>query len=59
MTVNCYICGKPFKEDEEIVGVMVAYWHEIPSKANYSITKPHQGFKDTFHHYQCEEEMSD
>jgi hypothetical protein len=53
MTVNCYICHQPFKEDEEIVGVMVAYWHELPSRVNFSITKPHHAYRDTLHHLEC------
>ncbi len=55
MTGYCYICNKAFKDEDEIVGVMAAYWHTVPSRVNYSITKPHQVFKDTLHHMECDD----
>ncbi len=55
MTVTCYVCHKPFKEDDEALVMVATYFHDIPSHIHYSITEPHHVYKDTFHHRECEE----
>lgn len=54
MTIHCYICGKAFREDDEVVFTGLAYWHELASRVHYSISKPHEVFKTTMHHNDCE-----
>lgn len=55
MTINCYICHKPFREEDEVVFTGLAYWHELASRVHYSISKPHEVFKSTMHHMKCED----
>lgn len=55
MTLNCADCGKRLKDGDLIEGIFRAYYHEIPSKVFFSITKPHDYLKETVMHVDCGE----
>lgn len=54
MIRTCYICHKMFKEDDEIRAEMDAYWHELASKVNFSISRPHNVVAASLRHLSCE-----
>lgn len=49
----CNLCNRPFKEDDEVMYVAFSYWHELGSKVNYSISKPHEVDQHSFQHVTC------
>ena len=53
MNLTCNLCNRPFKEDEEVMFVAYAYWHELPSKVNYAMSKPHELDQDSLQHVAC------
>jgi hypothetical protein len=55
MIKQCIICGKSFKEDDEVRVTVDALWHELGSKIHYSITRPHHLLSNTLRHTECAE----
>ena len=55
MTLHCSICGKHFREEDEIRGEMDAFWHQLGSRVHFSVTKPHNVVAATLRHIACEE----
>lgn len=53
MNLVCNICGHAFKEGEEIMFVAYAYWHSIPSRVNFGMTKPHDINQESLQHPAC------
>lgn len=59
MKVNCPKCDQPFKDGQEIKGVFLAYFHDIPSKRVVSTTTPHDFIAETMEHVSCREVEDD
>jgi hypothetical protein len=57
MTLNCSICGKAFKEGDDVRATMDSYWHILGSRVLFSITQPHNINQDSLRHVSCEEEL--
>ena len=55
MIISCNICHLPFKENDEVRGLMDAYWHELGSRVHFSLSKPHNVLRDSLRHRSCEE----
>jgi len=53
MEMYCPICNQPFREDDIVKYTAYSIWHEVPSKVNYAISKPHEVDQDSFRHSMC------
>jgi hypothetical protein len=53
MNLSCNLCQHSFKEGEEIMFISYAYWHSIPSRVNFGMTKPHDVDQSSFQHVAC------
>jgi hypothetical protein len=53
MQLHCNLCHHEFRDGEEVMFIGYSYWHELKSKVNYSISKPHEVDQDSFAHVTC------
>lgn len=40
MTKHCFLCDKPFKNNDDIVAVVRSEYKEIPSRVHFAIANP-------------------
>lgn len=53
MNKTCYLCGEEFLEDELVELTVIAPFHKIKSKVNFSIGHPVEAYGDTMRHNLC------
>lgn len=56
MMLRCRKCERVFRENDEVKAVMSAFWHELASRVNFSVTKPHDVDSETLEHVDCLEQ---
>ena len=54
MIISCNICHLPFKEGEEVRGLMDSYWHELGSRVHFSLSKSHNVIRNSLYHVDCD-----
>lgn len=59
MNLECNICKRMFNEGDEVMFIAYAFWHAIPSRVNFGMTKPHDIDQDSIQHTACKKGYSD
>ena len=58
MNLSCNLCNRPFKNEDEVMYIAFSYWNELPSKVNYSISRPHEIDQESLQHVSCREKTN-
>ena len=59
MNLACHLCRHYFKEEDEVMYIATSYWHELGSKVNFCVSKPHDVDQKSFVHVNCNQEQED
>ena len=54
MIPSCAGCGNPIGDEDDVVAVVLATLHDIPSPVSYAITRPTHCYE--LHHRKCGED---